>query len=71
MITLDVIQCATFAREESNVDVSFAAMIVNNYTTNYAYQNNTRNTFQFQKMVTLFCVTAPTKKKIQTTVQTK
>jgi hypothetical protein len=63
MITLNVIQCATFAREESNVDVSFTVIIVKIYITNYAYQNTTRNTFQLRKMVTLFSVTAVTKKK--------
>jgi hypothetical protein len=70
MITLNVTECARSAREESNVDVSFTVMIVKIYITNYAYQNTTRNTFQFRKMVTLFSVTAVTKKKIQTTVQT-
>jgi hypothetical protein len=63
MTTLDAIQCTTFAREESNVDMSFAVMIVKIYITNYAHQNNTRNSFQFWNMVTLLCVTAATEKK--------
>jgi hypothetical protein len=70
----DNVECnsvCTFAREESNVDVSFVVMIVKIYIMNYAYQTTTKNTFQFQKMVTLFSVTAATKKKIQTTVQMK
>jgi hypothetical protein len=67
MIMLNVIQCTTFAREGSNMDVSFDMMIVKIYITNYVYQNTTRNTFQFQKI----SVTAATKKKIQTTVHTK
>jgi hypothetical protein len=52
MVTLNIIQCA---REASNVDVSCVVMIFKIYIKNYAYQNTTRNTFQFWKMVTLFC----------------
>jgi hypothetical protein len=55
MIMLNVIQYATFAREETNVYVSLVVMTVNIYIMNYADQNTTRNTFQFRKMVTLFC----------------
>jgi hypothetical protein len=59
---LNVIQCAIFA-EEYKLDARFVVMKVTICYVNYAYQNITRNTFEFWKRVSTFSVKAGTKMK--------
>jgi hypothetical protein len=59
---LNVIQCAIIA-EEYKLDATFVVMKVKICVINYAYQNITRNTFEFWKIVSTFSVNAGTKMK--------
>lgn len=61
---LNVIHFVKSAREKSDMDVSFIAVIVKICIMNYAYQNTTRNTILFEKIMTFFCVTAAAKENI-------
>jgi hypothetical protein len=53
---LNAVLCAIFAREDSNMAMSFVVMTVKICITNQAYQDITRIVFHIQKM-TLICHT--------------